>query len=417
MLINSTEQSLADFFEIAENDVLSRASYFQKFIDDITLKKHFNYKRVATDASGSSRQIICNSDGRLRDMIYMASNDYLSLCNHNRLKKASINAILKYGVGASSAPLLGGTTELHVELEEKIAKFKYCESAMLFSSGFGTNYGAIMALLNNKDLAIVDMYAHASIIDGCKNTNLKYFKHNDPQSLEQILARNHSEYRTKMVIIDGVYSMEGDIAKLDEIVEIARRYGALIMLDEAHATGVLGKNGHGTLEHFNLQRKVDIVTGTFSKALGAVGGFVAGSKEIITLLNFYARSYMFSAAISTPTVAAVLEALDIIEEEPEHRIKLWQNIIYFKSGLLSLGFNIGNCETAIFPIIIGNDNITKEICRELHESNIYVNPVLYPAVPKRLSRIRISLMSAHSFEQLDYVLNKLEHLGKKYNII
>ncbi len=411
------EKSLADFYNFPHLDIMGRANEFKFLMDDYTDKKHFQYKRVALCASAPVRFIKDRYTDEVREMIYFASNDYLNLSNHPKVKEAGINAVMKYGAGAGSVPLLGGTTDLHITLENKIAKFKGCENAIIYTSGYGSNCSSILSMLTNEDVAIVDMLAHASLIDGCKNTNLKYFKHNDVESLEGILKRFKNVYRTKLVIIDGVYSMDGDIAHLDKIIEIAKQYDAYVMVDEAHSTGVLGGNGRGTPEHFNLSGKVDIVCGTFSKALGGVGGFVASNKELIDLLHFYSRGYMFSTAMAPQIVGSLLTALDIIEEEPERRRKLWNNIRYFKQGLLNLGFNIGNSQTAIFPIIIGNDFITKEICRELHEMNIYVNPILYPAVSKRLSRIRMSIMSEHSQAHFDTVLNVLEYLGKKYNLI
>lgn len=296
-------------------------------------------------------------------------------------------------------------------------KFKGCEDALIYTSGYGSNLGTISAILHEKDVAILDMYVHASIIDGCRNTNVEFFRHNNMDSLEKVLKKVKDKYNTKLVIVDGVYSMDGDIAPLDQIVEIAHAYGAFVMVDEAHATGVIGKNGRGTPEHCNVEGKVDIVAGTLSKALGAVGGFIATNKELVNYLHFYSRAYMFSTAPTPQATASLIEALNVIEEEPELRQRLWDNIRYFRENLLKLGFNLGNQQTAIFPIIIGDDYKVKEMCRELHEAGIYVNPVFYPAVPRRLSRIRMSITAGHTKEHLDRTLDVLEHLGKKYGII
>lgn len=306
---------------------------------------------------------------------------------------------------------------MHIKLEERVAKFKSCESAIIYTSGFGSNAGTLLSLLGENDTAVLDMLVHASILDGCKNTNINFFRHNDMDSLEKTLKKVKDKFRTKLIAVDGVYSMDGDIAHLDRIVEIAKHYGAYVMVDEAHASGVIGKNGRGTPEHCNVEGKVDIVAGTFSKALGAVGGFIAASKELVTLLNFYSRSYMFSTAMTPQSAASLIAAMDVIEQEPDLREKLWDNIIYFRKNLLDLGFDLGNSETAIFPIIIGDDYKVREVCRELHENNIYVNPVLYPAVPRKLSRIRMSIMSAHTKEHLDKALNVLEDVGRKYDLI
>lgn len=416
-LKEKTHKSLADYYDFPELDIMGRANQFRKFTDENAQNKHLDYKRVSLTGSAAIRQVKDKYTGDNREMLYFASNDYLNLTNHPRVKEAGIQAIKKYGAGAGSVPLLGGTTDLHIELERKIAKFKGCEEAIIYTSGYGSNSSSLLSMLTDKDLAIVDMLAHASLIDGCKNTNVKFFKHNNVEALELILMRNKNSYRTLLVVIDGVYSMDGDIAHLDQIVEVAKHYGAYVMIDEAHSTGVLGKNGRGTPEYFNLSGKIDIVSGTFSKALGGVGGFVASNSDLINLLHFYSRGYMFSTAMAPQVVGSLITAIDVIEQEPHIREQLWNNIYYFKKELLGLGFNIGMSETAIFPIIIGNDLLTKEICRELNEMNIYVNPVLYPAVSKRLSRIRLSIMSEHTKEHLDTVLNALEYLGKKYQLI
>jgi glycine C-acetyltransferase len=411
------ELDFADLFNCPQLDLNERAGVFDKIISNYIERKHLQYKRVALNASSPIRIIRDTYTGLPREMIYLASNDYLNLTMHPKVIEAGLNALQKYGSGAGSVPLLGGSLDIHIELENRIAKFKGCESAVIYTSGFSSNSSTLLSLLQKEDLAIVDRYAHASIIDGCKSTNIKSFKHNDLSALEKILQRYKGSYRTKMIIVDGVYSMDGDIAPLKEIVEIAKEYGAYTFVDEAHATGVIGETGKGTLEYHGVQGKVDLVSGTFSKALGGVGGFVAGSQKIIQLLTFYSRGYMFSTAMTPQTCGSLLAAIDVIENEPEIRKKLWDNILYFRKRLKEIGFNIGNSETAIFPIIIGDDFKTKEICRELHEKNIYVNPVLYPAVPKKLSRIRISLMSNHEKEHLNTVLEILEYLGNKYSII
>lgn len=414
---NLNDLSLMDFFDIKNADIIERAKAFREYANYTRNVKHDYYRRISMDGSGPTMRIIDRYSGKPKEMIYLASNDYLNLTKHPRTIAAGKKALEKYGTGSGSVPLLGGTFDIHTELEKKIAKFKGCENAILYSSGYGANSGTLLSLLKDKDIAILDRLVHASIIDGCKGTNVKYFRHNDLKSLEQILARSKKKYRTKLVIVDGVYSMDGDISPLDKIIELAHSYGAYVMVDDAHATGVIGKNGHGTPEHFNIESKVDIVFGTFSKALGTVGGFVAANEELVELLHYYSRAYMFSAAPTPQVVGSSIEALNVIDSEPQLREKLWSNINYFKENLLNLGFNIGNSQTAIFPIIIGDDYKVKEACRMLHERGIYANLVLYPAVPKRLSRLRISLMATHTREHLDKALNILEEVGKKLEII
>ena len=374
------------------------------------------FNRVSLNGS-TFRRLVVDKNSNKKEMIYLASNDYLNLTQHPRIINSAVDAIRQYGTGAGSAPLFGGTVDKHVELEQKIAKFKGCEDAIIYTSGFGMNYGTISALLNKEDIAILDMYVHASIIDGCRNTNIKFFKHNDVESLEKVLKNVKDKYKTKLIIVDGVFSMDGDIAKLDKIIELAKLYSAYVMVDEAHATGILGENGRGTPEYFNIEGKVDIVVGTFSKALGGVGGFVASTNDIIKFLKFNSRSYIFSAALPPSIACSVIEAINVIETEPIHRQMLWKNIEYFRQNLLKLGFNIGNSQTAIFPIIIGNERKVMDMSRDLNKENIFVNTAFYPAVPRKSSRIRMSLMSTNTIGQLDRVLDILETLGKKYGVI
>lgn len=414
--MDSTKYSLADFYERPGADIQGLAGIFREFVDDYEARRHLQYRRVSLTGSGPVMVIEDRYTGKQKEMINLASNDYLNLTRHPRIIEAGINAIRKYGAGAGSVPLLGGTFDIHIELEKAVAKFKGCEDAIIYSNGFGSNAGTIAALLKENDVAVLDMLVHASIIDGCKGTKVEFFRHNNTDSLEKVLQKVKDRYRTKLVIVDGVYSMDGDISPLDRICEIAHSYGAYVMVDEAHATGMLGKNGRGTPEHFGIEGKVDIVAGTFSKALGVVGGFVCARKDIVEYLHFYSRPYMFSTAQTPQTAASLIEALKVVEDEPERRQRLWSNINYFRRNLLDMGFDLGNSETAIFPIISGDDYKVKEICRELHDMRIYANPVLYPAVPKRLARIRMSIMSEHNREHLDRVLEAMDELGDRYDI-
>lgn len=415
--MDSRLYSQADFASIEGKDIMERAQIFAEFMSDLRERHHLQYRRVSLTGSTPVMKVVDPYTGETRDMIYLASNDYLNLTHHPRVIKAGRDALDKYGAGAGSVPLLGGTTDLHVGLEEDIARFKGCESAIVYTSGFGSNAGTLISLLQKEDCAILDMLVHASIVDGCQSTNIRYFSHNNMESLERALKRSQGKYRTRLVVVDGVYSMDGDIAHLDKIVELSHQYGAYVMIDEAHASGVLGENGRGTPEHFNLEGKVDIVAGTLSKGLGGVGGFIAASKPMVEYIRYYSRHYIFSTAMTPQAAGSLREALMVIEEEPELREKLWDNINYFRKALLTMGFNIGNAETAIFPIIIGDDLKVKEICRRCHEANIYVNPVVYPAVSKKLARVRISLMAQHTRDQLDQVLDVLDTVGREYGVI
>lgn len=415
--MDSRNYSLADFFKVPGSDIMGRAKAFGEYIKDIEDKRHLQYRRISTDGSGPVMKVRDRYTGSIKEMVYLASNDYLNLTKHPKTIAAGMEALEKYGSGAGSVPLLGGTLDIHIELEKKIARFKGCEDSIIYTSGFGSNCGTLLSLLQEEDIAILDIYVHASIIDGCKSTNTKFFRHSDMDHLEKVLVKAKDKYKTKLIVVDGVYSMDGDIAPLDRISELAKAYGAYVMVDEAHATGVIGATGRGTPQHHKIEGKVDIVAGTLSKALGGVGGFIAASRELVELLRYYSRPYIFSTAMAPQVAGSLLAAIDIIEEEPEHREKLWENIRYFKSNLTAMGFDLGNSETAIFPIIIGDDLKVREMCRRLHELDIYVNPVMYPAVPKRLSRIRMSLMSAHSREQLDKALDALETVGREYGLI
>lgn len=415
--MDSRNYSLADFFKVPDTDIMGRAKAFAEYRKDIVDRRHMQYRRVSTDGSGPVMKVLDQYTGKMKEMVYLASNDYLNLTKHPRTIQAGREALEKYGSGAGSVPLLGGTLDLHIELEKKIAEFKGCEDSIIYTSGFGSNCGTLLTMLQEEDIAILDILVHASILDGCKATNMRFFRHNDMDSLEKVLSRVKDKYRTKLIVVDGVYSMDGDIAPLDRIVELAKAYGAYVMIDEAHATGVIGETGRGTPQHHNIEGKVDIVAGTLSKALGGVGGFIAASSELVELLRFYSRPYIFSTAMAPQVAGSLLAALDIIEDEPEHKEKLWNNINYFKSNLTAMGFDLGNSETAIFPIIIGDDLKVREMCRRLHEMDIYVNPVMYPAVPKRLARIRMSLMSAHTREHLDKALEAMETVGKEFDVV
>lgn len=396
---------------------MQRAVIFQKFLNEIHKRKHSLWNRISANGSESTRLVLDPYTGEMRQMIYFGSNDYLNLTNHPDVIRAGNEALIKYGAGAGSVPLLGGTLAIHRELEQKIARFKGCEDAIIYTSGFGSNAGTLLAMLNKKDVAVVDTLIHASLADGCMNTNIKPFIHSKMSSLENVLKKVRESYRTKLVVVDGVYSMDGDIAPLDEIIEIAHTYDAFVMVDDAHATGVIGENGRGTAEHFHIEGKVDIVAGTFSKAIGVIGGFIASNKELVNLLRYYSRSFVFSTALTPQAAGSIIESVNIIEREPQLRENLWNNIRYLRKNLIDMGYNIGNAQTAIFPIILGDDYKVREACRILHENDIFVNPVQFPAVSRKLSRIRISIMQSHTKEQLDILLNNLEYLSNRLGLI
>ena len=401
-----------------ENALLdSRLDMMDSWVRDMNSKKHCLYARESLNGSKAIVSVTDPFDGSVREMINMASNDYLNLTQHPGIAEKVTEYLNIYGGGSGGSPMLNGTSTVTKMLQNKIAAMKGCESAVVFSSGYGANIGTITSLLGKNDLALYDMYAHASLIDGGHNTNVKFFKHNDPESLKGVLDVLGDTFLNKIVIVDGIYSMDGDICKLNEILDIAHFYGAWVLVDEAHSTGVIGENGHGTMEHYGLQGKVDIVTGTFSKAVGAIGGYVCGSRKLTQYIQYTCRPYIFSTAPFIPSMVAAYEALNIIEEDASLREKLWENIRYTRNRLGNAGFNIGDSETAILPLIIGNDYKVKEMAYQLHKSNVYVNPVPYPAVPRKQTRVRLTITAEFSIDQLDYAITQIERIARNLEII
>jgi 8-amino-7-oxononanoate synthase len=350
-------------------------------------------------------------------VIMAGSNNYLGLTTHPRVKEAAIKAIEKFGSGCAGSRYLNGNLEIHDELEMKLARFFRKEAALVFATGYQTNLGAISALLGRNDVAIIDKYDHASIIDGCRLSfgQVKKYRHNDMRDLERVLEATKD--KGTMIIVDGVFSMEGDIADLPNIVKLAKAYGARVMVDDAHAIGVLGEGGRGTAEHFGLEDQVDLIMGTYSKSLAAIGGFVAGSTEVISFIKHIGRSMMFSASLPPSLVATVSTALDIIEEQPQLRIQLWKNTHKMLKGYKELGYDTGISETPIVPIIIGNSLKVYEMCKLLFENGVFVNPVVSPAVPPGRELLRTSYMATHTEEQLDKVLTTFEKVGKQLRLI
>ena len=352
-----------------------------------------------------------------RRVIMAGSNNYLGLTNHPRVKEAAINAIEKFGTGCAGSRFLNGNLEIHEELETKLARFFRKEAALVFATGYQTNLGTIGALLGRNDVAILDKYDHASIIDGCRLSfgQVKKFRHNDMKDLERILQGTKD--KGKLIIVDGVFSMEGDIADLPNIVKLAKAYGARVMVDDAHAVGVLGQGGRGTAEHFGLEDQVDLIMGTYSKSLAAIGGFVVGSRLVIDCIKHAGRSMIFSASLPPALVASVSAALDIIEEQPQLRTQLWKNTHKMLKGYKELGYDTGTSETPIIPIIIKDSIKTYEMCELLFENGVFVNAVVSPAVPPGRELLRTSYMATHTEEQLDRVLGAFQKVGKQLGLI
>lgn len=350
-----------------------------------------------------------------KKFIMFGSNNYLGLANDPRMKQASIDAVKKFGTGVAGSRFLNGNTVLHMELERKLAVFKGREAAIIYATGYQMNLGVIAALVGKGDYAIIDKLDHASILDGCRLSQgeLRRFKHNNPADLERVLKEIGPRHG-KLVIVDGVFSMEGDIAPIPEISKICRKYGARLMVDDAHASGVLGKRGHGTCEHFGLTGKeVDLVVGTCSKSFASVGGFAVGDKDIMHYIQHLSRSMIFSAALPPSSVAAISKAIDIIEEEPERIKKLWDNSRYLMKRFKAMGLNTGETQTPIIPVIIGDNEKTFMLWRMLYDKGLFTNPVVSPAVPPKRSLIRVVATATHTREQLDRALDIFESCVKK----
>ncbi|MDO8806012.1 MAG: aminotransferase class I/II-fold pyridoxal phosphate-dependent enzyme [Elusimicrobiota bacterium] len=350
-----------------------------------------------------------------KKFIMFGSNNYLGLANDPRMKQAAIDAVKKFGTGVAGSRFLNGNTVLHTELERKLAAFKGREAALIYATGYQMNLGVISALVGKGDFAIIDKLDHASILDGCRLSQgeLRRFKHNNPADLERILKEIGPRHG-KLVIVDGVFSMEGDIAPIPEISKICRKYGARLMVDDAHASGVLGKTGHGTSEYFGLGPKdIDLVVGTCSKSFASVGGFAAGDENIIHYLQHVSRSMIFSAALPPASVAAISRAIDIIDAEPQRLKKLWDNSRYLMKRFQAMGLNTGETKTPIIPVVIGDDEKTFMLWRMLYDRGLFTNPVVSPAVPPKRALIRIVATATHTREQLDRALDIFETCVKK----
>jgi len=365
--------------------------------------------------SGPGSEVIING----KKMIMIGSNNYMGLTGHPKVVEAAINAIKKYGTGCTGSRFLNGTLDIHEELEYRLAKFVNKEAALCFSTGFQTNQGAISTLVGKDDIVFTDRADHASIVDGCRlafGKTIKY-KHNDMEDLERVLEANKDKDVGKLIVTDGVFSMEGTIVNLPALVEVAEKYGARVYVDDAHALGVLGKHGRGTGEYWDMEDKIDIVMGTFSKSFASLGGFIAGDEPVIHYIKHHARALIFSASMPPSAVATVLACLDIIESEPERIERLWKNTRKMKEGFDSLGFDTGESNTPVIPIKIGEDEDCFAFWKLLFENGIFANPAISPAVPPHEAIIRTSYMATHTEEELDKVLDVFAKLGKQFGII
>lgn len=352
-----------------------------------------------------------------KEVVMIGSNNYLGLTTDPRVRQAAADALQRYGPSVTGSRFLNGTLELHLELERRLAQFVGKEAALVFSTGYQTNVGTITAMIGKGDYAVLDKDAHASIVDGVMMSRgeLKRFKHNDVEDLERVLSKIPSDAGA-LVVVDGVYSMGGDIPPLKEISDVCKKYGARLLVDDAHGVGVTG-NGRGTPYHFNMVDDVDLIMGTFSKSFASIGGFIAGSADVIHYIQHHARSLIFSAALPAPNAAAVLAAVDIIENEPQRVERLWQNAEYMRSGFKRLGYNTGNSCTPIIPVILGEQFRTGLAWAALIEAGVYTNPVVPPATPPNASLLRTSYMATHTYEHLDRALAAFKKVGENLDLI
>jgi glycine C-acetyltransferase len=402
-------QSFRDFEYIPGMDAWERAGLFQAYLDDQTAKGQLNYRLPVS--SGCGPLVTMNG----RQMISLVANDYLGFTQHPAVMQAAIDGILKYGTGAGASPAIGGHYDYHVYLERKIAGFFRKEHAIIYTTGYTSNSASLQCILTKDDFVLLDAGVHTSVMEGCQLVKRKTVPHNDLDAYEHNLKLAAGKYPLVLVVIDGVYSQDGDLAPLKSIIALCKRYGAKLMVDDAHGTGVVGRTGRGLIEELNAWEDVDLITGTFSKTFAFVGGYVVASKEMVSYLKYQSKQHLFSASLP-PAAMAIAKAIDLIDEEPHWMKKLQHNIQYFRHGLLSLNLNIGNTESAIFPVRIGDKIKNARICHELHQRGIYTNQINYPAVSLKDARIRMGLSARHEISQLDQVLNVWSDIKRKYDL-
>jgi len=391
-------------------------AYLADELAELREQKLFRYPKVLT----GQQQARAVFDGR--EVINLSSNNYLGLATHPRMIAAAAGAAQEFGAGSGAVRTIAGTMDIHVELEKKIAAFKHTEAALVFQSGFTANAGTVAAVLGKDDMIISDELNHASIIDGCRlsRAGIRVFPHGDMDGLRKLLDETDAVRDAGhhvLVVTDGVFSMDGDIAKLPEIVRAAKEHGAITMVDDAHASGVLGRNGRGTVDHFDLHGQVDIQVGTLSKAIGVLGGYVAGSRTLIDYLIHRGRPILFSTSHPPAVTAACLEAFDILVEEPEIIDKLWENTRFFKKGLEDLGFNTGISQTPITPVIVGEGALAMKLSDRLFEEGVFAQALAFPTVPRGKARVRTIVMATHTQEDLGIALKAFEKVGKELSII
>lgn len=400
--VNSDDYSLADFSAYESDDLFDVKEPFWAFMQDAIAKKYMVYGNPISTAPRSEFQVYDRYLEKDRDFLNFCSYNYLGYSCHPEVIKALQDTAAKYGTGAVSAPLLSGYYDLSKQLEESIARFKNKEATVIFPTGYGANLGVLSCILKPGDIAVMDILSHASIYDGARlsGAEIKVFSHNNAEHLEIVLKSLKNPHRA-LVCIEGIYSMDGDLVNLPEIVAVCKKYGARILLDEAHATLIFGEKGRGVAEHFGLEDEIDLTIGTFSKSFGAIGGFVTGEMKIINYIRMFARSYVFSCAMAPHTAAGILKVLELYEQDKSYRDKLWENTRYTLKALKEAGLDTGHTESQVIPVIVGPDHKLRKIGQYIHERGLYTGVVTYPAVSYKRTRLRLSMSSNHTKEQMD----------------
>ncbi|MCD7971069.1 MAG: aminotransferase class I/II-fold pyridoxal phosphate-dependent enzyme [Candidatus Azobacteroides sp.] len=399
--INCDDYTQADFFRYQGKDLFEVVDYFSAYFQDAVRKGYMVYGNPVSSAPEAEFKVYDRYRKKERSFLNFCSYNYLGYSCHPEVIAAAQQTLGKYGTGAVSAPLLSGYYDLTKQLENAIARFKRKEDAVIFPTGYGTNLGILSCLLKPGDVAVLDILSHASIYDGVRlaGADVKVFSHNNAEHLEKILKGLKT--KRAIVCLEGVYSMDGDLADLPAIVEICKKYDVKILLDEAHSTLIFGENGRGVAEYFNLEDQIDIIIGTFSKSFGAIGGFAAGSEKVMTYLRMYARSYVFSCAMAPHTAAGILKVLELFENDKSNLIKLWENTNYIQRKLRTAGLDIGKTASQIIPVIVGNDRRLRKISRMIHQEGLCTGVVTFPAVSGKKTRLRLSISSNHTVEQMD----------------
>ncbi len=411
-----TDYDYSNFYYGAGDDPMNLLKPFKDWYEEALPNGYYLYSEPLASAPSTKVVVRNRKTGAQHELLNLASYNYLGVSYRDEVKQAAIEAIQRFGLGASGSPILSGTFEIHNELAEAVASFKDKPAAIVFPTGYSANVGFISALMRSGDNIILDQYSHASIVDGAilAKSRTVFFRHNNPMDLERKLLKCSGK---KLVVVEGVYSMDGDVCLLPEIVEVCKRHGARILIDEAHSTFLFGPNGRGVAEHFGLDKEVDFHLGTFSKSLGGQGGFVCGSKELVDYVNAFGRSRFFSCNLAPTLAAGLVAGLRIVENEPQLRAKLWSNVAYLRRRFAEEGIDIGKSTSQVMPVLVNNDAKVFAVAEKIQDRGLYLQPVTYPAVPKHKSRLRISVSAAHSEAELEFAVGVIGGVLREEGII